>query len=192
MPGRSPLLACAALLLGCHSPGAIPKSTPRPPDAELAGRGDACETDDDCAGDKLVCDASACVPWTRMAGEAPEISPEELAARIEAGPIQIVDVRTAPEFHASRIAGAVHAPIGRLADELDALELDPAVPVVTICMTAHRSIPATRLLLRHGYDVVQLAGGMSAWRRAKLPRVGGSVEQPKPRGKAKDKDTDEP
>ena len=177
--------------LGCHAPGAIPKSPDRPPDAELAGKGDACEVDDDCAGDKLVCDLGersegpgTCVAWTKMAGPAPEIPPAELDARMQAGPIQIVDVRTAPEYRASRIEGAVHVPINRLAKDLDALDLDPAVPVVTICLTAHRSIPATRLLRRHGYDVVQLAGGMSAWRKAKLPRFGGRVDAPKPRNKA--------
>ncbi|MCA9662599.1 MAG: rhodanese-like domain-containing protein [Myxococcales bacterium] len=118
----------------------------------------------------------------RMAGPAPEISPEELAARIDAGqPLQIVDVRTGPEFRGARIAGARHVPISRLADELPELGLDPAIPVVTICLTAHRSIPATRLLQRHGYDVVQLAGGMTAWRKAELPRVRGSEKKPKPK-----------
>jgi rhodanese-related sulfurtransferase len=189
VPGASrlgfALVLTLAPALACHAPGAIPKSTPRPPDAELAGKGEACEVDDDCAGDKLVCDAGACIPWTRMRGEAPEISPQELAARIEAGPIQIVDVRTGLEFRAERIEGAVHVPISKLAERLPELELDPEIPVVTICLTAHRSIPATRLLRRHGYDVVQLAGGMTAWRKAKLPRVGGSVDAPKQRGRSK-------
>ena len=123
-------LAGALGLAACHSPGAIPKSSPRPPDDALAGKGEPCQTDDDCAGDKLVCDAGECINWMRMAGPAPEISPEELAARSDAGqPLQIVDVRTGPEFRGARIAGARHVPISRLADELPELGLDPAIPV---------------------------------------------------------------
>ena len=172
---------CLLLVLGCHAPGAIPKSTPRPPDSELARKGQPCEVDDDCAGDKLVCDDGQCIPWTRMAGDAPELEPQVLAERLAREPMQIVDVRTGPEFRISRIDGAVHVPISKLAKRLPELALDPSVPVVAICLTAHRSIPATRLLRRHGYEAVQLAGGMSAWRKAKLPRVGGPSKQPKAR-----------
>ena len=177
-------LLVVTVALACQSPGAIPKSTPRPPEDVLAGKGEPCQVDDECAGDKLVCDHGECVPWTRMAGPVPEITPQELAARIAAGePLQIVDVRTWPEFRGGRIDGAIHAPITRLAEDLPELELelDASVPVVAICLSAHRSIPATRLLRRRGYDVVQLAGGMLAWRKAKLPEVRGRVGEAKPK-----------
>jgi rhodanese-related sulfurtransferase len=38
--------------------------------------------------------------------------------------------------------------------------------VVAICLTAHRSIPAVRLLRARGFEAAQLAGGMLAWRVA--------------------------
>lgn len=180
MGSRALALAVVALA-ACHAPGAIPKSSSRPPDSELARGGQACEIDDDCAGDKLVCDTGVCIPWTRMRGPAPEIPPAQLAERLESEQILILDVRTGLEYRAGRIEGAVHVPISRLAKQLDELELDAEVPIVTICLTAHRSVAATRLLQRHGFDVVQLAGGMVAWRKAKLPRVGGSPDSPKPR-----------
>lgn len=166
--------------MGCHAPGAIPKAPSSTPESELAEKGDSCTLDADCAGDKLVCEVDRCVPWTRMKGEVPEVEPEQLAAMIEAGELQILDVRTGAEWRSSRIEGAVHVPISQLTDRLlaDELGLDPEIPVVTICLTAHRSIPATRLLRRNGYDAVQLAGGMSAWRKAKMPRVKG---KPKPK-----------
>jgi rhodanese-related sulfurtransferase len=43
--------------------------------------------------------------------------------------------------------------------------------VVAICLSAHRSPPAVRLLSRAGYDARQLEGGMLAWRAAGLPVV---------------------
>jgi hypothetical protein len=52
------------------------------------------------------------------------------------------------------------------------LGLDPSRPVVAICLTAHRSIPAVRLLRNRGFDAAQLAGGMRAWRARISPKRG--------------------
>ena len=114
------------------------------------------------------------MPWWWPFGGVPEIGATELYQRLRAGSdIQLVDVRTDLEFRRGHIAGAKHAPIHSLARLLPALELDPAKPVVTICKTAHRSIPATRLLRDHGFDSFQLENGMDEWRRQNLP--GGGV-----------------
>ena len=56
---------------------------------------------------------------------------------------------------------------------LPQLGLERGRPVVAICLTAHRSIPAVRLLRRAGFDAAQLAGGMLAWRAAGFPEVAG-------------------
>jgi rhodanese-related sulfurtransferase len=102
----------------------------------------------------------------------PEIQPAALAARLTQAPRpQLLDVRTPAEFARGHLAGAVSVPITALAARLPALALDPARPVVAICLTAHRSVPAVRLLRRLGLDAVQLAGGMMAWRAAGLPEV---------------------
>ena len=110
--------------------------------------------------------------WWLPFGRVPEVSPSELQARIE-GPVppQILDVRTHLEWRRSRIAGAHSVPIGGLRGQMS--RLDPNRPVVAICLSAHRSIPAVRLLQHRGFrDVTQLAGGMIAWWRAGLPTTG--------------------
>lgn len=104
-----------------------------------------------------------------MRGETPEVPPEELLRRVQRGEVQILDVRTPAEFRGGHIDGAVNVPIGQLEDAADNLSLDPSRPVVAVCLTAHRSIGAVRLLQRKGYDIVQLEGGMRAWRKADLP-----------------------
>ncbi|MEH6354439.1 MAG: rhodanese-like domain-containing protein [Marinobacter sp.] len=43
------------------------------------------------------------------------------------------------------------------------LNLDQSRPVVLICLSAHRSIPATRKLIKMGFDAKQLKAGMKAW-----------------------------
>jgi rhodanese-related sulfurtransferase len=97
-------------------------------------------------------------------GRVPEISAGELAAEIGGSAVQIVDVRTHTEFRHSRIPGARNLPITRFTTaNLEELGLDPSRPVVAICLTAHRSIPAVRKLRGLGYDARQLQGGMRAW-----------------------------
>jgi rhodanese-related sulfurtransferase len=68
-------------------------------------------------------------------------------------------------------------PITEVRDRLGALPLDAARPVVAICLSAHRSIPAVRLLQQGGYDAAQLAGGMLAWRAAGLAETGSEDER---------------
>jgi rhodanese-related sulfurtransferase len=108
--------------------------------------------------------------WWSPFGQVPEISAGELQDRLAHGAkIQILDVRTRLEFAKGHIAGAVNVPIQSIRRELAHLDLDGSKPVVTICKTAHRSVPATRLLRAHGFEAVQLAKGMDEWRRQKLP-----------------------
>jgi rhodanese-related sulfurtransferase len=111
--------------------------------------------------------SSMALPWWLPFGKVPEIAAVQLAkdlGRVE--PPQVVDVRTEAEFAQGHVRGAVNAPIQTLASRLGGLELDPARRVVAVCLTAHRSIPAVRLLRSKGFDAVQLAGGMLAWRAA--------------------------
>lgn len=103
-------------------------------------------------------------------GGVPEVTAGELARSLAgASPPLLLDVRTPLEFHAGHIEGAINVPITRLARALPDLPLDPARPVVAICATAHRSIPAVRLLRARGLSASHLHAGMRAWRAASLP-----------------------
>jgi rhodanese-related sulfurtransferase len=111
------------------------------------------------------------MPWWFPFGSVPETPPADLsrALRGKAAP-QVLDVRTAAEFKAGHIAGALHCDVRELSSRLAGLGLDPARPVVAVCLSAHRSPPAVRLLQSRGFvDARQLAGGMMAWQSAGLP-----------------------
>jgi rhodanese-related sulfurtransferase len=114
------------------------------------------------------------LPWWLPFGAVPSVSAVQLAKDLagHAAP-QLVDVRTAVEFERGRVRGAISAPIHTLGDRLGSLGLDPSRRVVAICLTAHRSIPAVRLLRSRGFDAAQLAGGMLAWRAAGLAEEAG-------------------
>lgn len=108
--------------------------------------------------------------WWVPFGKVPEILPTDLIEKLNNPQLcpQLLDVRTSKEWKNGHLAGAVNIPISELRSKIDTLA--PDKPVVTICLSAHRSIPAVRLLRSYGFqDVTQLAGGMIAWRRHSLP-----------------------
>lgn len=112
------------------------------------------------------------LPWWLPFGSVPEVPAPALSRALQdLSPPQLVDVRTPQEFAAGHIEGAVNVPVTALSDRLPHLELDPDRMVVAICLTAHRSIPAVRLLRARGLEARQLAGGMLAWRAARLPEL---------------------
>jgi len=110
------------------------------------------------------------LPWWLPFGSVPEVAGPALAEALlrEDRPL-LLDVRSSMEFAAGHIEGAINVPVTGLAGALPGLALRRGQAVVAICLTAHRSIPAVRLLRRHGLDARQLAGGMLAWRAAGLP-----------------------
>ena len=89
--------------------------------------------------------------WWWPFGRVAEIEAHELHARLQGtAPPLVLDVRTGLEWRASRIAGAIHVPLLRLPEVLSTLALDKKRPIVAICRTAHRSIPAVRVLREQG------------------------------------------
>lgn len=112
--------------------------------------------------------------WWWPFGKVPEVSARQLDGmlRERAYAPQLVDVRTGTEWRTGHIAGSIHVPINELDARVASLRLDGARPIVAICRSAHRSIPAVRLLQKHGFSrACQLQGGMLAWRHAGLPVV---------------------
>lgn len=103
--------------------------------------------------------------WWVPFGHVPEINALGLKESLAGdNPPQIIDVRSSTEWQRSRIPDAVNVPIQNLRKSMESLRLDTERPVVTICLSAHRSIPAVRLLQAKGFkNVVQLKGGMLAW-----------------------------
>ena len=93
--------------------------------------------------------------------EAEEIAPERLAELIEAGDVQLIDVRDDDEHAAGRIPGSRHIPISALSAE--AATIDRERPVVLYCRGGNRSPMAAQALRASGYEASNLAGGLLAW-----------------------------
>lgn len=98
------------------------------------------------------------------------IAPADLQQHLaEHQPVYLLDVRTPAEFKRDgHIAGARLIPLDDLPARLDEVPRDR--PVVCVCRSGSRSSRACALLAHEGFaPVLNLRGGMLAWRLARLP-----------------------
>ncbi len=102
----------------------------------------------------------------KLMGGPTGVGPEE-ASDLKRGGAVLLDVREVDEWKAGHAPGARHVPLGDVASRRDSLPRDRRL--VVICRSGHRSSRATALLLRSGFDAVNLDGGMRAWANAGLP-----------------------
>lgn len=81
----------------------------------------------------------------------------------------LLDVREADEWAAGHAPEATHLPMSELGRRLDEVPADQ--PVLAVCHLGGRSAQVTHALVQRGYDVRNVAGGMSAWQQAGFPVV---------------------
>jgi rhodanese-related sulfurtransferase len=93
----------------------------------------------------------------------------ELADRVQAEDrsLQVLDVRENSEWHEEHIPGAIHVPFHQLLSHLD--DLPSNRPIATICGGGVRSSIAASILKAHGFDPVNVPGGMSGYKAAHGP-----------------------
>ncbi|MCX8062205.1 MAG: rhodanese-like domain-containing protein [Anaerolineales bacterium] len=90
--------------------------------------------------------------------------------------LTLVDVRTEKEFQSGYIEGAINLPLETILSNLDQLPNKDAA-IVIYCVSGHRGGVVTMALRMLGYtNVVNLAGGINAWKAAQLPLVGAAVD----------------
>lgn len=75
--------------------------------------------------------------------------------------LNIIDVREGNEVAAGKIPGAVNIPLGLI--EFRMHELDKSKEYILVCHSGGRSGRAMQFLESHGFNVVNLIGGMLAW-----------------------------
>ena len=79
--------------------------------------------------------------------------------------ILLLDVRTLNEFDGplGHIAGAVLIPIQEIEQRIDELNKHKEKEIIVICRSGNRSQTGTRILISHGFNAVNMVGGMKAW-----------------------------
>jgi len=102
-----------------------------------------------------------------------QISATQLAPRLDT--VAVIDVRNATEWAEGHLPGAIHIPLGYLADR--AAEIPAGRPIVVQCQSGSRSAIAASLLQQLGFaNVTNLSGGITGWAAAGLPIEKGAHE----------------
>ena len=73
----------------------------------------------------------------------------------------LLDVREAIEYELYHIDGSIHIPLGLLRERLSELPKDKTL--ITACMVGLRGYIAARMLMQHGFNVVNLDGGLKSY-----------------------------
>lgn len=98
----------------------------------------------------------------------------ELAQRMNAGDLTVLDVRPQLEYAAGHLPGAINIPVAELEDRLTEIPDGPEVVAYCrgpYCVFAHEAV---QILQRHGRHAARLTDGVTEWRLAGLPVTTGS------------------
>jgi hydroxyacylglutathione hydrolase len=99
----------------------------------------------------------------------PQITVHELRRRLAAGELDLLDVRQPAEWADGHVEGATFITGGELPQRLGDVPRTGR-PLAVACGSGYRSSVAASLLdARTDLDVVNVLGGMSAWRAAGYP-----------------------
>jgi len=98
----------------------------------------------------------------------PKLTALELNEKLKFGkhPL-VIDVRQPDEYRGSHITGSKLIPLNDLRKHVK--ELPKGREIVCVCASGSRSRVAARFLLKEGFTVFDMQGGMTAWKQAKLP-----------------------
>lgn len=108
-----------------------------------------------------------------MTGAVDEADPETVKSWLDSGKAVLVDVRETPEYVEEHIAGALLVPLSEF--DPQKIPQTPGTKVVMQCGVGQRSHRAAEYLLSQGYkDIVNLSGGIQAWKAVGLPTESGS------------------
>jgi len=82
----------------------------------------------------------------------------------------ILDVREETEYRDGHLLNARLIPLGKLKERIGELEKYKDQPIVVVCRSGNRSGSACAMLGKQGFaQAYNLAGGVMAWQKAKLP-----------------------
>jgi rhodanese-related sulfurtransferase len=124
-------------------------------------------------GTVLLAIAVAVYELSKLRSGGQAVGPADAVRLLNQGAL-LLDVRTQAEFDSGHILDAKHVPQEQLAQAGEAFKRHKDKVVVTCCESGARSGAAARVLQAQGFtNVVNLRGGLQAWRADSLPLVKG-------------------
>jgi len=100
--------------------------------------------------------------------------PADFKNEISRENVQVLDVRTAGEYQSGHIQHSLLADWNNREQFMDRIKyLDKIKPVYIYCLSGSRSAAAAKWMRENGFDkVLELKGGISAWKIASFPLEG--------------------
>ncbi len=114
-----------------------------------------------------------------QADSSSKVNPDEFIKKITAREVQLLDVRTAGEFKSGHIENALQADWNNKTQFNERVQyVDKDKPVYIYCLAGSRSAAAAEWMRKNGYHtIIELEGGINAWKKAGKPLEGGSTEK---------------
>ncbi len=98
------------------------------------------------------------------------LSPLLAVTKMNSADTVIVDVREPHEYVKGHIENSKNIPLDKVSAQLSALDKHKNQPVIIVCQSGTRSIPACKTLIKSGFEhVFNITGGMQSWEDSKLP-----------------------
>lgn len=108
---------------------------------------------------------------SRARGAGQAVGPLDAVRLLNQGALML-DVRSKAEFDSGHVIDARHVPQEELASSAETLKKYREKVVIVCCESGMRSSAATRVLAAQGFArIVNLRGGLAAWRSENLPLV---------------------
>lgn len=89
------------------------------------------------------------------------VTMDEFERLVSQSNITVIDVREVAEFEKGHIQNAINVPLNSIKEQMTTLK-DSSYYV--ICHSGGRSQVASQLLASSGYEIINVLGGMSAWK----------------------------
>jgi rhodanese-related sulfurtransferase len=125
-------------------------------------------------GTVLLFLAAVAYEYSRARSGGESVGPLDAVRLLNQGALML-DVRTRAEYEGGHIIDARHIPQDEIAQSAETLKKYRDKVVVACCESGARSGAAARVLRAQGFaKVVNLRGGLQAWRAENLPLVKGS------------------
>lgn len=98
------------------------------------------------------------------------IAPKQAYERLKKDPtIFLLDVRSPEEYSQEFIKGSTLIPVQELESKLATLANQKGKTIIVYCHSGNRSVKASRILAEHGFQPLNMKGGIAEWKSSGLP-----------------------
>ena len=102
--------------------------------------------------------------YNRVLSSVPSISSEESLEVISDNNYRFLDVRTDGEYSDGHIPNSIHIPLQEIQSRISEIEKIKDKKIIVYCRSGARSSMASKTLLKEGFDVSNLSGGIMSWK----------------------------